>query len=152
MTVDLQVELPTAISRDLGMMIVGNRIGEGASRTVYHHNYDPDLVVKIEGSYGSFRNVYEDQVWERVRQTKLAVWFAPVIRISGSGVVLFMRKTTPCRPAELPKKVPAFFTDLKSDNWGWLDGRVVCHDYGHHLMIEKGMTTRMRNANWEGEQ
>jgi hypothetical protein len=44
--------------------------------------------------------------------------------------------------------MPAFFTDLKRENFGLLLGRLVCHDYGVNLLMENGMTKRMRKANW----
>lgn len=44
--------------------------------------------------------------------------------------------------------MPVFLTDFKPENFGLLNGRVVCHDYGNHLLHERGMSTAMRNAPW----
>ena len=142
----------TTLGRDVFGMLVGDRIGTGTTREVYCHALHADCVVKIENGAQSFFNVYEHQIWERVKDTDLADWFAPVLHISPSGTVLIMRRTEPVREQDLPDRVPAFFTDLKAENFGWLEGRIVCHDYGHHRFIERGMTRKMRKASWRSAE
>ena len=39
-------------------------------------------------------------------------------------------RTFPMRPNERPNVVPKWLTDIKDDNWGLLNGKPVCHDYG----------------------
>jgi hypothetical protein len=138
----------SVVAREFSDMVIGESLGAGAFREVFAWELDPTLVVKFETAAGSFSNVREHDVWERIRDTELAKWFAPVVRISSCGSVLLMKRTKPITTAELPDKVPAFFTDLKRDNWGRLGKQIVCHDYGNHLLLEKGMTSRMRKANW----
>jgi hypothetical protein len=136
---------------DIVRMLLGKGIGAGIHRTVFEHGQDKTLVVKLENEAGSFANPQEWEVWERIRETSLAKWFAPCVAISGAGAVLFQKRTEPVTltvlRAELPQ-VPVFFTDLKVSNWGRFDGRIVCHDYANHLLYEKGMTGRMRKADW----
>lgn len=146
--VELSEILRSTLAKDIAGELVGDRIAIGQYRDVYEHATDSGLVVKLEDQQRCFCNVYEHQVWEHVRGTDLAKWFAPVIRISAAGTVLTMRRTTPIRREELPSQVPVFFTDLKLENWGLLDGQPVCHDYGNHLLLEKGMTSRLQKATW----
>lgn len=129
-------------------LLCGDLIASGMSRHVYTCPIVPDCVVKVEARPW-FQNVQEDHVWHRVSETKFGQWFAPVRWLSPYGRVLVMERTMPVGMTELPKKVPAFFTDLKRQNWGRLpNGRIVCHDYGTHLMLERGMTSAMRTADW----
>lgn len=53
-----------------------------------------------------------------------------------------MEKTELIRNADLPKKVPYFFTDQKLENYGFINGHLVCHDYGTILMT-KGWSLRL---------
>jgi hypothetical protein len=41
--------------------------------------------------------------------------------------------------------VPSMFTDLKVQNWGMLNGRLVCHDYG---LTCTSLPRSMRAAKW----
>ena len=136
---------------DLVRMMLGDRLGRGVHRTVFAHGQDATLVVKVENEAGSFANPQEWETWERIRQTNHARWFAPCVAISGCGAALIQKRTRPISldalRAELPR-VPAFFTDLKVQNWGRLDGRIICHDYANHLLYEQGMTARMKKADW----
>jgi hypothetical protein len=103
----------------------------------------------VEEDSGRFQNVIEWETWKRVEGTKFEKWFAPCRWISPSGIVLVMSKTIPA--TDYPKKMPAFLWDFKRTNYGMLDGRLVCHDYGTHKMFENGMTKRMHEADWHDE-
>lgn len=138
----------TVLARDLAHMTLGDELGYGTSRAIFSHATRDDLIVKLETDSGSFSNVREADVWDAVKDTELAKWFAPVVEISPAGLVLLMKKCRVAIPEALPDKVPAFFTDLKAENWGIYEGRPVCLDYGLHLMLELGMTKRMRKARW----
>lgn len=138
----------TTVGKDLSRLAIGALIGTGAYRHVYEWLPDPSLVLKIENGAKSFANVIEDEVWNRVRDTEFARWFAPVVQISDCGSLILQKRTEPIRREELPELVPAFFTDLHIYNWGLLNGRPVCHDYGLNLLMERGMTKRMRKAGW----
>ncbi len=136
--------------RDIWSLICGKKLGRGIGRKVYEYLPDPTLAIKIEDRAGSFQNVAELQIWQAVRGTEFAKWFAPVEQISASGTALLMRRTEPVRRADLPDRLPAFFTDLKQENFGMLDGRLVVHDYGSFpvVMLSKALTRRMARVDW----
>ena len=138
----------TGLARDLAFMVLGDYKGAGTYRALFDHATDPTLVVKVETGTRSFSNVHEYEIWKAVQGTPWEKWFAPVVDISPAGMVLVMKRCEVATARCLPDKVPAFFTDLKAENWGFLDGRPVCLDYGNHLLYERGMTTRMRKARW----
>lgn len=139
---------PTILARDLSGMILGESEGAGTYRHVFSHARDKNLIVKVENGVCSFSNVREWDVWNAVKDTALAKWFVPCVTISGAGTVLIMKRAKPIPRAKLPAKVPAFFTDLKPENWGLYQGRPVCVDYGNQLLLEEGMTKRMRKVDW----
>lgn len=121
---------------DLLSMLVGEKIGQGQSRMVFQHNVDPDKVVKLAcNGDGVLANSIEWTIWQEVQGLKgplawVKDWFCPVHRLSGNSNVIVMSKTAPVRLEEMPKEVPTFLSDIHMANFGWLDGRVVCHDYG----------------------
>ena len=142
------IHFKTNIARELLSFLINEpMIGEGIYRCVYPWEPCNKHVVKIEPG-STFNNVTEWNVWEAVRFTQHSKWFAPCMEISPNGKVLVQMRTKPITRARLPKYVPAYFTDLKLSNWGILHGRPVCHDYGCNLMLENGITNRMRKANW----
>ncbi len=150
-TFDFSEHFSTTLAKDIAGMLLGRCDGVGTHRVIYEHATDPSLIIKIEGEAGSFRNIYEHQVWEHVKETKWAKWFAPVVSISPAGTTLIMRKCEVARLEDMPRQVPAFMTDLKFENWGWYtptkgERRLVCLDYGNHLMLEHGLTNRMRTV------
>lgn len=118
------------------------------SRDVYDSKMLPDSVVKVESAAGFFQNVMEWEAWQRLKDTEFAKWLAPCEWISPSGTVLIMKKTIPARDREYLDRMPAFLSDLKKANYGMYNGRLVCHDYGTHLLMDHGMTKRMRKAHW----
>lgn len=136
------------ISRDLLDMCVGRKVGTGMSRDVYEFGPDPSLVIKFETGRGCFQNIVEWEAWHSIKKTKIAKWFCPILRISDNGKVMLMKKTEPMGWNERPAKMPHFFTDLKIQNFGWLDGQLVAHDYGINFLIEKGTSGRLVKADW----
>jgi hypothetical protein len=129
-------------------LLCGREVGRGMTRTVFDCNLRPDCVVKVENDEvrTHFQNLMEWMVWRRVCGTEFEKWFAQVVAISPNGRVLIMKKTVP--HGEYPTKVPSFFTDFKRGNFGFVNGNFVCHDYGTHLLMERGMTKAMRTVNW----
>jgi hypothetical protein len=123
-------------------------IGGGSARQVYTSPIRPDCVVKVESGAKSFQNVAEWQVWQEVKDTPMAKWFAPCVEISPSGSVLLMKRTEPAPASMYPRRVPAFFTDLKRENWGMYEGRMVCCDYGVSNLVSCGMTAGTIAAKW----
>ena len=141
--------LTNTVSRDLRSLSLGKVLGSGAYRTVYEWLPDPTLVAKVEVGAGSFGNVEEWHTWIRVQDVpSVARWFAPAVQISDCGTILLMRRTMPASIKDLPEKCPSFLADRKVGNFGRFDGRIVCHDYGAHLLLEKGMRVRLVKADW----
>lgn len=136
-----------SITADMFDFLCGDFLGFGISRAVYEYQRDSRFVIKIEyAEY--FQNICEFEVWHRIKGTKLSKWFAPCDSISPCGKILIQRKTKETSLDNYPNKIPSFFTDVKYDGWGMLNGNVVCHDYGIHLLMEKGMGAKLKKVKW----
>lgn len=138
----------STISRDFFRLFCGVKIGEGMSRAVHACSVRPDLVVKIETAAGTFQNAVEWETWTQLKDTPSARWLAPCEHISDCGTVLLQRRTDPMKAGQEPGKMPVFLSDFKRDNYGVLDGRIVCHDYGTSLVISHGASTRLKKVDW----
>lgn len=123
--------------------VLGKKLGEGAYRTVYELQYNPTKVCKVELRGDAFANVEEFDVWSRLKDTKWAKFLAPIHSIDQFGAVMIQERTTPLTDEQWFgfKRIPNFITDLKKDNFGMLDGRVVAHDYGLNLIRDLGMNS-----------
>lgn len=144
----LERNFKTSMERDFFKLFCGDLISEGSARIVYAHATDPNVVIKIECRSQSFQNVIEWETWNRVRNTQYAKWFAPCINISPCGIVLLQTRTQAKELRHYPDKVPAFFTDLKYMNYGFIGKQFVCHDYGYNLLMEKGMRKTLMGVDW----
>ena len=125
---DLSDSFVTPLSKGLLDIVCAELLGEGLSRKVYVYKLDPSLVVKFEFHGGYFQNVIEWKTWIDMLGNRYRRWFAPCREISPCGTVLIMERAT-----QFPDKsfsVPGFFEDVKHDNFGLIDGKVVCVDYG----------------------
>jgi hypothetical protein len=83
----------------------------------------------------------EWQVWQAVRDTPAAVWFAECFDIDSSGRALTQARTQPFTEAEFKSEVrelPSFFDDIHWGNFGKIGERIVCHDYGRNLLLSLG--------------
>lgn len=111
-------------------ILCGEYIGSGASRTVYQSNLFENWVIKIERD-GINSNLLEYETWCVVKNTKFKKWFAPCAWISDNGKVLIMEKTEPLEKLskKMIKTLPKFISDVKRDNFGLLNGKLVTHDY-----------------------
>ncbi len=127
-------------------MFIGDEIGRGASRTVFEVLHDSSLVMKVERTGRTFHNQTEYLVWQEVKNWPIGDWFSPVVDIDSYGNVLFQKKTTPFESekefnAALTMTrggvLPRVFDDIHFANFGMLDGRVTCHDYGYHTFFEQ---------------
>lgn len=127
-------------------VLVGERIGSGASRDVYALPHDKTLVMKVETSARTFHNQTEWLVWQEMKDWPVSDWFAPCVEIDSYGNVLFQRRTEPFRSekefhAAVTRTrggvIPKIFDDVHYGNFGMLDGRVACHDYGYHTIFEQ---------------
>jgi len=137
----------TAVSRDFLDVMCGKFLGRGAGRVVFQCQVAPEYAVKIEAD-GSFQNIIEWEVWGKVMDTPHARWFARCDSISHHGAVLVQELAVDLGVGQAPSRVPAYFTDLKTSNFGRIGRRVVCRDYGSNLLLQNGLTKRMRAANW----
>ena len=143
------------VARDFFSIMAGKWLGGGVGRGVYVLNTDSSLVVKIETASYSFQNVAEWEAWGDLNDMagdSASKWFAPCYYISPCGAVLIQARTRPLDRSLFPKKMPSFFTDLKYQNFGTFEGRVVAHDYGYHRFVPLGATARMRNADWRDDE
>jgi hypothetical protein len=138
-----------AFYEDLALFFCGKHLGGGIGREVFALRGDTSKVLKFGCNAGN-QNIIEYELWNVVESNKkLAPWFAPCYDISGLGLWMLQARTHPIEKADLPKKVPAIFTDLKAENWGWLNNRPVCHDYGTVLCrMVTSSVERLRRADW----
>lgn len=153
---------------ELEFLMLGTKLGEGVSRTVYVlkdpyqwgrdrvHESPLNLevrspyVVKVERATGRFQNVQEWSVWEWARGVpSLKKWLAPCISISPCGLYLIQQRVEPIRTKELPKRLPKFLIDTHRDNLGILNGRVVCCDYGCGVAAIRSASRRLTNVSFQ---
>jgi hypothetical protein len=136
------------ILRDWMGSALGKRLGDGVGRKVFVYDLNPKFVIKVEES--GFQNVVEHEIWRAVKETTWAKWFAPVRHISGLGSILLMERTLPAPRSRYPDRVPKFLGDLKYSNFGLLQGRLVCHDYGTltNFLAGNHGAEKMRKAEW----
>lgn len=138
----------SAAFEDAFNLLCGEKIGEGAYRTVYACRVRPDLVVKVENAdFRVFANVFEQKFWDDHQFCeKVARWLAPCEFLSPDGRVLLQRRVDPVPSSfDLPAKLPSFLTDIKRDNFGLMDGRLVCFDYA---MTIPNPSLRQKKAEW----
>jgi len=138
-----------AVINDFGSLFCGERLGNGIGREVYEMATDATKVVKIETAARSFQNIAEWELWRQVKDTRHAKWLAPCHHISPCGIILIMDRTEPLRRGECPKRVPDWLTDFHRGNWGMLNGRVVCHDYGYTRLVYEGLRCGMTTPDWK---
>lgn len=126
-----------ALNLDMLGSILGKEIGEGYSRKVFEHRQDSSLVIKLATcSEGVLSNCTEATLWLdhivylRGNLEWVKNWFAPVTYVSPNYNVLIMKKTEQKPHKKRPSEVPNFMSDVKSDNFGWIGNKFVCHDYG----------------------
>lgn len=140
---------PEHLKESTLLLFVGEKLGSGAYRRVYEIAGRDDVVLKLEHEQ-RFNNVSEWLVWEAVKGTANEKWFAPCIDISGSGHALIQRRTEVFDEngfREAVEAIPAFFDDIHFGNWGMMDGRPVCHDYGCTLLLENAVKgSRMKKV------
>jgi len=136
------------LNREFRNMIIGKELGNGAGRWVFEHRFDKTLVVKFEGGAKSFQNILEWDLWNELKHAPdYSKWLAPCVDISATGAVLIMKRTQPITEyRKLPDKLPHFInTDTKKDNFGILNGKLVCHDYGV-TMFDPSL--RLKKVEW----
>lgn len=137
--------------KELKNLVIGDYIGAGSFRDVYKYKQDDNLVIKCAFDDPQM-NILEMEVWEMVKYTEIAKWFAPCISISECGMFLIQKKVETGRKKDYPKKIPAFFSDCKYTNYGWLDNKFVCVDYGSFVStsLNHKWSQRLKKAEWWG--
>lgn len=145
---ELATYFNNAISRDLFQLCTGAKLADGSTRTVFKLALNPSQVLKYETVAGRFQNIMEWETWQMVRWTKFAKWFAPCHHISDCGTILIQEYCRDLTNDEIPEELPAFFTDIKRENFGMHGGNVVCRDYGLSLLMDRGLTNKMKKAEW----
>ncbi len=137
-----------AVFRDAFNMLCGKEIGSGIHRTVFECKIRPDLVVKVENEcYREFANVLEMRFWnDQQHYKKIADWLAPCEFLSPDGRILLQKRADPLSENEkLPFLMPSWMTDIKRDNFGRIDGKLVCIDYAYTL---PNPNIKLKKANW----
>jgi hypothetical protein len=134
-------------------MICGPKIGSGCFRDVYVNNLNPKTVIKVQHDYSepNAHNMMEYIISEKFFLENDI--FAPVHCVSKSGKFLIMERTSPVSEKEFREwlektPLPNFVNDIKSSNVGWLDDKIVIHDYGVILLDH---TKRIRNCGGTSE-
>lgn len=133
--------------REARSLLCSELIGRGSARKVYACRVDPTLVVKIEKGGRSFQNVSEWEIWD-YGYDEFSKWLAPCVQISSCGGILLQKRAEPLRDSDLPERIPAFLTDIKKENFGMLNGRVVCVDYGTMIARVTDASRRLVKARW----
>ena len=143
-------EVSDTAAQDFWRMMTSDAapLGKGVSRKVYPLAHTGEWVLKVETDAYSFQNPQEWLIWRAVRNTRHARWFAPCKAISPGGQILVQRRTSTPGPRDFPKRLPGFLIDLKRENYGLLEGRLVAHDYGlmHKKLLNLGAATE--DAGW----
>jgi hypothetical protein len=136
------------IVRDLADLFIGKKIGHGISREVYECRLDKTLVVKIEIASHSFKNVREWEIWDEIKDTNAATYFAPCVAISPCGTILLQKRANAVPKHKYPKKVPYFWGDMKYANYGEYKGKFVCIDYAGTPISDRLTKARKVRAQW----
>jgi hypothetical protein len=134
---------------DLKELLFGEIQGVGIHRKVGVYNLDKTLVIKCAIECPNI-NVLEEEIWQMVKDTNIAKWFAPCVAISPCGIFLLQKRVERRPRSEYPKLIPSFFGDTKYTNFGWIDGKFVCCDYAGFIstsMCHK-WSGKMVKANW----
>lgn len=142
----LQITENKILNYELIQFILGDFIGMGVSRAVFTYKPDPKYVIKIEiANFGA--NWLEYQNWRNYKDVKdVGKWLCPIYDISENGLYMIQTKAKHIQDiSKLPKKIPIFLGDIKSDNFGWIGKRLVCLDYA---WINLDANTKLRNIKW----
>lgn len=125
-------------------------IGRGTYRDTYSMRFDIGKVVKYEPNPSErWCNVLEYTFWQNWKDCpSVARWLAPCHYLSDNSNVLIMDRTMApiADHRALPKSMPAFLTDLKPENFGYIGKRLVCHDYAFYVAT---LETKRRKIKWD---
>lgn len=119
-------------------VLCGDKIGKGINREVFVLKQNSNYVVKVEGdpSSGAFANVLEWRNYCDYRDViAFGKYLAPCELITETGQILVQRRVGFKMRKDYPKYIPAVFTDLKIQNYGWIGNQFVCCDYPYLLLL-----------------
>lgn len=125
------------LSMGMFQILCGKFIGEGQSRIVYDCAILPGYVVKIEKEADTWHNQKEYLFYQSVYyQSEVTKWLCPIKWVSENGRIMIQKKASPITSKNrknLPKRVPAFLSDIKEANYGFIGEQLVCWDYSSSL-------------------
>jgi len=130
-------------------ILCGDKLGEGTTRRVYVCRLNEQYVVKVEPRGTAFQNVEEWKAWWWACGHQKRHWLAPCEFISPCGLILIQQRVTPLRRGEHPRTIPAWLADLKKENFGMLDGKVVACDYGTVLSGFREASSKPIKPRWK---
>lgn len=94
------------------------------TRYAWRHTVEGLLANMTEAStWGGYSKCVDPQVREEAKK------LCPVLWCGLGGLLLVMRRAEPMEGVLSTYHVPGWVTDVKPDNFGVLEGRVVCVDY-----------------------
>lgn len=131
-------------------LLYGKVLGQGIHRKVFECRIRDDLVVKVEDQdtdWRYFANVHEMRFWnDHMHYAKVADWLAPCDYLSPDGRVMLQRRCEQLPASyQLPDVLPAFLTDHKRENFGLLNGKLVCVDYATTI---PNPSVKLRKVHW----
>lgn len=140
------------IGEDMFNLVCGKKIGGGVHRDVFECKLNRSLVVKVEYEldYRYFANVLEMKFWNYHSEYEpVRKWLAPCRFLSPDGRILLQERVEPVRKSDnLPAQLPAFLSDRKIQNFGWLNGKLVCTDYASPITA---VSVKPNKSNWWSE-
>ena len=139
----------TSQYEDLKGLMLGEVLGMGIHRKVGVLKTNNKFVIKCALEYPEI-NLLENEIWNMVKETDIAKWFAPVYQISPCGMFMIQERAETRPKSEYPKYVPSFFGDMKYKNYGWINGNFVCVDYAGFIAssMSHKWSGKMKKADW----
>lgn len=127
------------ISMDMIDMLCGDFIGEGNSRIVFDYPMKKGWVTKIVKDSNCHDNILEREMYNSVYyRPEVSKWLAPIGWMSANGRVMLQKKVTPITDKNkslIPEHIPAFLSDIKYSNFGFIGKQLVSVDYAFSLSI-----------------
>lgn len=137
-------------NREFTGLMLEEQLGFGQNREVWKLRGLP-YVAKIANGDPS-QNWREWSFWDDAKGTEMEKWLAPCLCFSSSGRILIQALTKPLINRLYPEKIPDLLTDLKVQNWGVYEDRVVCHDYGTNYVHANAIAAmELKEAEWWDE-